>query len=519
MRSLFFALLLLIATAAHAQTARPCRSLQEMRIEDANLLSAVEVPATSELPAYCRVLGFVRPSANFEIRLPIRDWNGKFYMVGCGGFCGSMMSDAPGFTNAMNFGLKRNYAAVTTDSGHWGRGPVDARWARYNTVARLDWGQRAVTETARVAKEIVRTYYRANIKKSYFAGCSTGGRMAAMEAERYPDDFDGIISGAPALDYTGLVATFFAWITQANLDSNGKPIMTAAKARLVENAVIGACANKQGIKDNLVEDPRQCDFKPSSLLCKDGNTTDCLSKPEVATLEKWYHGPVDAEGRQLYPGGIPLGSEANWTNWLFGEGNAPAILPLFGDDFIRDMAFDPATQSIPDARSYNFDTDPSRLAAAAGMYNAATWIPGKPGKVAGADISAFRKKGGKMILYHGWGDPLVTPYLTVAYYDALAKEAGGPDEARNFVRLFMIPGMDHCGINTKGPGISDTGIDPLTALEQWVEHGNAPDRMIALKSGQDGKVLWKRPICAYPQVTKRVGKSITDPASYQCMTP
>jgi Tannase and feruloyl esterase len=195
--------------------AQDCAGLANLKIDNINLLSAAEVAASSDLPAFCRVLGFVRPAINFEIRLPIQEWNGKFYMAGCGGFCGTLNADAPGFNNAMNFGLRRNYAVSTMDAGHWGSSVVDGRWAMNNLVGQMDWGQRAVAETARVTKAVIKTYYGSEQKHSYFAGCSTGGRMAAVEALRFPKGFDGIIGGAPALDYTGLVATLFAWLTKA----------------------------------------------------------------------------------------------------------------------------------------------------------------------------------------------------------------------------------------------------------------------------------------------------------------
>jgi hypothetical protein len=295
------------ASAAHA--AQDCASLANLKVENTNLLSAAEVPTTGDLPAYCRVLGFVRPAINFEVRLPLQSWNSKFYMVGCGGFCGTLDTDRPGFTNAANFGLRRNYAVVAMDSGHWGTSAVDGRWAMNNPVAQMDWGQRAVTETARVAKTILRTYYGTEQKKSYFVGCSTGGRMGIMEALRFPTDFDGIISGAPALDYTGLVATSFAWATQANTGPDGQPIFPASKVKLVQDAVDAACDDKDGVRDGIISDPRTCDFQPSSLQCKASNALDCLTEAEVGVLAKWYHGPVNSRGATLYPGGIPMGSE------------------------------------------------------------------------------------------------------------------------------------------------------------------------------------------------------------------
>ena len=247
------------AEGAPALAAQECGAIANLKIENTNLLSATEVPAAGDLPAYCRVLGFVRPAINFEIRMPLQGWNGKFYMAGCGGFCGTLDADRPGFTNAMNFGLRRSYAVSTMDSGHWGTSVLDGRWAMNNPVAQMDWGQRAITETARVTKIALKTYYGSEQKKSYFVGCSTGGRMAAMEALRFPKDFDGIISGAPALDYTGLVATFFAWVTKANTGIDGKPIFPSSKVKLVQDAVYAACDEKDGLKDGIITDPRSCE--------------------------------------------------------------------------------------------------------------------------------------------------------------------------------------------------------------------------------------------------------------------
>jgi tannase/feruloyl esterase len=502
-----------------ARAAQDCASLANLKVENTNLLSATDVPAAGDLPAYCRVLGYVRPAINFEVRLPVQGWNSKFYMVGCGGFCGTLDTDRPGFTNAANYGLRRNYAVVAMDAGHWGTSAVDGRWAMNNPVAQMDWGQRAVTEAARVAKTLLKSFYGTEQKRSYFVGCSTGGRMGVMEALRFPTDFDGIISGAPALDYTGLVATAFAWSTQANTGPDGQPIFPASKLKLVQDAVYAACDEKDGVRDGIIADPRTCDFKPSSLQCKASNAPDCLTQAEVGVLEKWYRGPVNSRGQTLYPGGIPMGSEPHWPRWLTGSGNAPALLPLFAQDFLRYMAFEPSAGSSFKVTEFDFDTDPPRLAPQSRVYNAATFNP-ETGQVSLGEISAFRQAGGKLILYHGWGDPLVTPQLTVEFYEALAKRSGGLGAAQQFARLFMVPSMDHCGIGTDGPGIADTGIDPLTALEQWVEQGKAPEELLATKAASGGQTLWQRPVCAYPKLARYKGSGdVSDPASFTCADP
>ena len=506
------AVLTLICYSGAARAA-DCAALANLKIEAANLLSAAEVPAAGGLPAYCRVLGYVRPAINFEIRLPVAQWNGKFYMAGCGGFCGKLDADKTGFFNAMNFALRRNYAVSTMDSGHWGSSVTDARWAYYNPVAKMDWGQRAVTETARVTKAVIKAFYGTAQHRSYFAGCSTGGRMAAMEAERFPNDFDGIIVGAPALDYTGLVATFFAWVTQANTRPDGSRIFPTAKVKLLADAVAHAC----GDADGLVDDPRRCAFAPAALQCKGADAPDCLTGAETAVLQKWYAGPTDRRGVQLYPGGLPLGSEANWPLWETGLGKLPPILPLFGQEFLRYMAFEPDAGPRYKIADFDFDRDPARMAAMAEVYNSATFEPATQKTVPAADLAAFAKHGGKMILYHGWGDPLVTPFLTVQYCEAVAKAAGGVDRARDFARLFMVPGMDHCGINTHGPGIGDEGIDPLSALENWIEKGTAPEALLATKAGPAGAPpLWQRPVCAWPDTARLAGGDPHAAASYTC---
>lgn len=504
-------LALLCSIAASAQTAptpptpaRPgvaCEALAGLKLENVNLLSSTAVAASADLPAHCRVLGYVRPAINFEIRLPQQGWNGKFYLAGCGGFCGTLDSDRPGFTNAMNHGLRRGYAAATMDSGHWGLSSVDGRWAYHNRLAEIDWGSRAVTETARVGKAVVLAHYGAPQRKSFFAGCSTGGRMAAMEAQRFPDDFDGILSGAPALDYTGLVATQFAWLVQANTAADGKEILTKAKVPLVRDAVARQC----GDADGLVADPAACGFKPASLLCKPGQGADCLNADEVRVLERWYAGPKNSRGEQLFPGGLPLGSEPYWPLWLTGMDPAGGkLIYAFGQDFLRYMAFQDDPGDRYRAADFDFDKDPPRLAFMATIYNAMN-----------PDLSRFKARGGKLLMYHGLADPIVTPQNTIDYYAAATKTAGG--NVADYFRLFLIPGMDHCGLSLQpGPGITESGFDPLSALEKWVEQGIAPDSLLATKTGADGKPRWTRPICAHPKQPRYKAGEPKEASSYAC---
>lgn len=290
--------------------------------------------------------------------------------------------------------------------------------------------------------------------------------MAVMEALRKPKDFDGIISGAPALDYAGLVATFFAWVTKANTGRDGNPIFPASKVKLLGDAVYAACAEKGVVKDGIVADPRACYFKPSVLECRAGDASDCLMPDEVSVVEKWYRGPTDSAGRQLYPGGIPFGSEPHRPRWLTSTPAASASMPLFAQDFLRYMAFQPAAGPSLRVSDFDFDRDPQRLGAMAIIYNATTFDP-STGSTDPGDLNAFPENGGKLVMYHGWANPLVTPQLTVNFYESVIRKYGGGAAAQDFARL--VHGARHGSLWHPGQwtGIPDTGIDPLTALERW----------------------------------------------------
>ncbi|EKE44599.1 Feruloyl esterase [Oceaniovalibus guishaninsula JLT2003] len=451
--------------------------------------------AKDDLPGYCRIAGTIRPAIGFEVRLPTSDWNGKFYMAGCGGFCGKVDADSPNLFNAINHALKRGYAVATMDGGHWGSGSTDARWADANPVAEADWGYRAVEETTRVAKALTTAFYGEDPRHAYFQGCSTGGRMANMAAMRMPDAFDGIISGAPALDYPGLVGTSFAWIAQANTDRDGNPILQPEDARIVADAVIAACDAADGVEDGIVSDPPACRFDPATLD---------LAPEKIAVLDAWYSEPVDSAGTLLYPAAVPVGSEAFWPLWLTGmPGGGGALVPrAFGPNFLRYMAFpdDPGADYSP--QNFDFDTDPARMAPQEDIYNSDD-----------PDLGAFAESGGKLLMYHGWADAIVFPGKTVAYFEDLQQTTGG-----DFARLFMVPGMDHCGIQTTGPGIAQDGIDPLTALERWVEDGAAPDSIETTKTAE-GTPVWTRPACAWPAKAVFSGEGEwQDAANWSCKT-
>ncbi len=465
------ALALALGSSAAAQDAALCESLHNTPIDGGFVTSSVVVAAADDLPAYCQVRATALPAIGIEVRLPLEGWNGKYYQAGCGGFCGVLGRDdaSPGWVNAMRPGLAKGYATATSDSGHHGLSVVDAAWADGNPHAERDWGWRSIGETHRVAQAMIAAFYGEGSRQEIFQGCSTGGRMAHVAALRYPEMFDGIISGAPAMDYPGLVATKMSWLMQANRDKDGNWILQPGKDALIGDAVMAQCDGADGAEDGVIADPRACDVDLSGLQCVGGATEGCLTADELKVIDKWRQGPVNRQGERLYPGGVPEGSEPFWWLWLTGNADgAGRLVNAFAANFGAYMAFpdDPGAGWSP--RDFDFTADPPRLATASEMYNGDD-----------PDISAFRAAGGRMIVWHGWADAIVTPYKTVDWYEKAAEAAGGEAALEENVALFMIPGLDHCGILPGPGGISQDSLDPLTPLEAWLNDGTRPVSIMA----------------------------------------
>jgi feruloyl esterase len=285
--------------AARAQATAPppeaCIALRDLYLHDTLVASASLVEAADDLPTFCRVLGTVRPAITFELRLPVSDWNGKLYMAGCGGFCGSLDADLPGLINAINPGLRRGYAVVTTDAGHWGEGRASGLWGYNNYQAEIDWGYRAVGEVASIAKQIVAAYYAQSSRHTYFSGCGTGGRMGVVAALRYPDAFDGIISGAPFLRHTDVMGVLYTSQAQAVTDAEGQVVLDPAAADTLADAVTAFCDKEDGLVDDLVSAPSACAFDPRTIACKEEDGGACLTTEEVDAALRLYEGARDVE--------------------------------------------------------------------------------------------------------------------------------------------------------------------------------------------------------------------------------
>ncbi len=458
------------------------------------------------LPAFCRVTGVLRPSADstirFEVWLPQTGWNYKFLGSGNGGFAGNI------YYGMMAGYLKRGYATAGTDTGHQA-GAEDASWAYRHPEKIRDFGYRGLHLTTERAKSLIASFYGKPASKAYFESCSDGGREALMEAQRFPADYDGILAGAPANDWTHLLSSGLA--SSKAIDGDPAAYIPAMKLPAVTAAVLAACDAQDGLRDGILNDPRTCHFEPETLQCKGEDELTCLTAPQVASLKTLYSGGKDSAGRALFPGLMPGDEAGAWPSWVIGTG--PGV-SNYVQGFFRYMVMNDPT--------WNPLTADKDAAAAKAQQTMAEDL-----NATDPDLSRFAARGGKLILYHGWNDPAISPLNTIAYYGSMQAKLGAAKTAE-FVRLYMVPGMEHCA---QGPGpnaFGQLGIPTAagpkygieTALESWREDGTAPGAVIATKYVAGNKVEMMRPLCVYPQIARYDGKGDRNVAgSFACVQP
>ena len=457
-----------------------CAQLTQLTLPDVKVTGAVAVPGgTGTIKvAHCKVSGVVGTEIKFVLLLP-DSWNHKFLMGGGGGFVGTIDNQAMASVNA-------GYATVGTDTGHQGS-VIDAKWALNNEERRLNFGYLAVHRVAETSKLILRGYYGGHETRAYFSGCSNGGRQALMEAQRYPDDFDGIVAGAPAYDFTGIGAQFIKDVRAQFPDSkNLTPLLPPDTLKAVAAQVLDKCDALDGVKDGVMEDPRQCKVDVATLTG--------LSAAQQAALKTIY-APTRAGGAVAYAG-QPFGGEgdaAGWPAWISGttprEGQAaaPSLRYSFGTQLFKYIVFNDPDWDYTKYDLSTWKTDTQRTAA---FLNATS-----------TDLSAFKRKGHKLLLWHGWADAGLSPLATIDYYDAVKKR---DPKAGEFVEMFMLPGVLHCAGGT-GPDTADWAA----AIDGWVESGKAPQRIVASKMAS-GAVARSRPLCPYPQHAVYSGTGSTD---------
>jgi feruloyl esterase len=496
------ALAVLTGSITVPASAGTCEGLSALALKDGAITLAKTVPAGEfsppgdrqpgrggnpykDLAEFCRVAATLRPTADSDIKvevwLPARNWNGKFQAVGNGGWAGvisySAMADA----------VRAGYASASTDTGHeGGRGT----FALGHPEKLIDFAWRSEHEMTVKAKAIIHAFYGNAPRLSYWNGCSTGGRQGLKEAQKFPDDFDGIIAGAPA-NRTAISL----WIAAAVL-KNPESYIPPAKYPAIHQAAIDACNMRDGLKDGLIDDPRRCDFDPKVLLCKGADGPSCLTGAQVEAARKVYSPAVNPRtGKQLFSSLVP-GTELGWAVQALGPEPSANIYDQYRYVVFKDPNWD--------WKTFDFDKDVVRGDSPENLVMNAT----------DPDMSPFFSHGGKLLLYHGWSDPNVPTPNTIKYVDQVVSHLGGPAKASEKVRLFLAPGMGHCG-GGEGPN----AFDKVGPLERWVEQGKAPDELIASHSS-NGKVDRTRPLCPYPQVARYKGAgSIDEAANFVCRAP
>lgn len=496
--------------AATASAQESCESLKSLKISGVTIASAetygpqhvLAIPISASPFAtartlrvstpICRVVAYATPTSDshigFEVWLPgIASWNKKFEGVGNGGFIGSIDYDE------MEAGFDRGYAIAGTDTGHKG---ADESWALGHPQQLVDWAYRSAHLMTVASKQIVKAYYGTPAKLAYWNGCSTGGKQGLTEAQKYPDDYDAIVAGAPANYITHMQAAteYAAWYALKD-GLNAPQYIPSSKLPMIHQAVLNACDALDSVKDGVIEDPMLCRFHPKSIECHGEDGPGCLTAAQVKTAQIVYDGANFSDGKQIFPG-LERGTELDWKYMIGGPTPGP-----IADGFFHYMVFDNPNW---DFRTFNVDRD-------------TRYADKKVGAIVNAidpNLKAFEAHGGKLLMYHGWADQFISPQNSINYYNSVAAKMGGAKKTQQFARLFMVPGMQHC----RG-GVGPTNFDPLSAVEKWREEGIAPAKMIASKSA-NGKVVETRPLCPYPQAAiYKGGGDTNNAANFVCGNP
>ncbi|MBT4741329.1 MAG: tannase/feruloyl esterase family alpha/beta hydrolase [Rhodospirillaceae bacterium] len=467
-----FAFLSLLVGSAHAQSsAATCTAFGGVRFTIENstpgeVKKGHVVDAINGVPAYCELSGFIAPQVGFEIRLPIDGWNGRFLQQGCSGMCGKLVLDAA------NDALSRGYATATTDMGHRAVSSRSGIWAYNDPSAKTDYWYRGTHVVALAAKQLISEYYGRSLDRSLYRGCGTGGRAGLIEAQRYPNDFDGVlITGGSVLNFVRNNYSIM-WGIKSNLDDNDSPILRATDLDLVYQAVLKECATDG---TGVVSNPLSCTFDPGTLACSKNNTNQCLSDEKVSAVRKYYDGPTNSSGEQLYAG-QSKGSELGWSRGFFGS---PSVMGDYIIEHYRYLLYPEAPGPSFELSQVDFD-EPLETFSDVDTQSAADRV----------DYEGFKARGGKLLMTYGWNESSMPGTFTTQYFDRVEQANGGVSATQDFFRLFMVPGNFFC----RGGSPAGQGIDLLTAMEAWVEDGRAPSQLIATTKGEErARMLYPYP--------------------------
>ncbi len=497
----FYPLVILGQSVVNSKPCLSCEQLKELRLPDVTILKAESLAKdTIQSPApwippfvisvpFCKVSGRISKEIDFELLLP-QNWNGRFLMSGGGGFVGSIQNDLIGYVNT-------GYVTVGTNTGHVGN-PLQADWALNNMERQVNFGRLAIHRTAVVSKSVIHAFYCAEPKYSYFLGCSRGGGQAMVEAQLYAEDFKGIVAGAPAFNWPAIGAKFIQGCQLNYPDPKNvtKPIITNDNLKLLQENVLSQCDKLDGLRDKIINDPRDCKFDFSKLpVCpNDQAGPNCFTTRQLSAIKSIYS-PMMVGSQTVYPA-FPYGLEAekgSWDDWIAGSSQLPSLHYMFGTNMFKFLVYN---DSSWDYAKYDFKNffEETRYASS---YLDATQ----------SDYSDFKKHNGKMIMYHGWNDPALSAYATIQHYDEAMKK---DKDLQSYIRLFLLPGVLHCGGGT-GPD----NVDWVKLIQDWTENDKAPERLVLSKM-EDGKAVMTRPVYPFPKVTVYSGKGeSTDEKSFR----
>jgi Tannase and feruloyl esterase len=545
-RKILFSAALLLGSAATPSLAgenraavapvMSCADLARSNISTAEAPTSIAAASEQDINGHktCVVTGFVSPRVNFEVHLPVSGWTQRYLQTGCGGLCGRVGIESP--QRDCTPETNGEFVMASTDMGHDGNGGT---WAASDMQLRVDFGYRGVHVTALAAKALIKAYYGQDAKWSYFSGCSDGGREALMEAQRYPQDFNGIAAGAPAFNFLVQNSLYHGWNAKVVQSSSLKPTISEADLPVLNNAVLAACDINDGVKDGIVSDPMNCKFDPATFICKDGVSENCLSADAAKAASDLYRGAHEGDDK-LVVGSLMYGSELSWagvavpTKKMPGgmkpktdtpAGGAPAAPAADGKQADKKPAMDQvnmggpgmalspivATEMIPNM-AYDKPFDPAwKLENFAFSKSAFVDFTAMHAilDATNPDLAPFNKAGGKLILWHGMQDPHISPTNSIAYWQAV-RDTIGAETIANTMRLFLIPGMYHCG---DGNGM--TSIDVMTPLMDWVEGGKPADSLVASKDEEAAAAAKGRTLFPFPATSKLAdGGNANDPVAW-----
>lgn len=473
---------------------KPASPLEQVMFNKRGHSQGMPTLASKTFPDHCLVEGYVTPHVKFNLVLPPPErWNNRFMLAACDAWCGKVHSEI------VVPGLSRGYATLTNDGGHYSRAPFDGIWAHQNLQARIDFAHRANHVTAQVGKAIVAAYYGGKPKYSYITGFSKGGNAGLFAAQRYPEDFDGVFSKAPVPYYQWKNAAHFSWLGLAVYPDGKNPVIYSDKLPLIEAAVLNECDQIDGLKDGIVDDPRKCKFDPAVLACKAGqDEAQCLTPPQLEAVTKIYAKPYNKSGQTYYDFPTDLTSESDWARSIVPErGSADLTFSLTGAmTGLRYMVFEDNPGPTYDWMKFDYLAEKPKLAAMSKILD-----PDSP------DLKAFKARGGKIMIVHGWSDAMVSASMTIDWFEKMRAYMGGADATAGFAQLYVAPTLYH-GSGGRGPYVFDT----QTALEKWVEEGIVPEQIV-LEDEPGREPFRTRPLYPYPAISKYQGKGDPNLAS------